>query len=77
MMFDREIAAFRLILCEDKVLCVEGVSKLLAITEERVELRLRKKILEVSGTGIRIREIQAGRILLEGVFSAFSLKGAS
>ncbi len=77
MMFDREIAAFRLILCEDKVLCVEGVSKLLAITEERVELKLRKKILEVSGTGIRIREIQAGRILLEGVFSAFSLKGAS
>lgn len=77
MMFDREIAAFRLVLCEDKVLCVEGVSKLLAITEERVELRLRKKILEVSGIGIRIREIQAGRILLEGVFSAFSLKGAS
>ena len=76
-MFDREIAAFRLVLCEDKVLCVEGVSKLLAITEERVELRLRKKILEVSGIGIRIREIQAGRILLEGVFSAFSLKGAS
>ena len=77
MMFDREIAAFRLVLCEDKVLCVEGVTKLLAITEERVELRLRKKILEVSGIGIRIREIQAGRILLEGVFSAFSLKGAS
>ncbi len=77
MMFDREIAAFRLVLCEDKVLCVEGVSKLLAITEERVELKLRKKILEVSGTSIRILEIQAGRILLEGTFSAFSLKGAS
>ena len=76
-MFDREIAAFRLVLCEDKVLCVEGVSKLLAITEERVELKLRKKILEVSGTSIRILEIQAGRILLEGTFSAFSLKGAS
>lgn len=77
MMFDREIAAFRLVLCEDKVLCVEGVSKLLAITEERVELKLRKKILEVSGTSIRILEIQAGRILLEGTISAFSLKGAS
>lgn len=77
MMFDREIAAFRLVLCEDKVLCVEGVSKLLAITEERVELKLRKKILEVSGTSIRILEIQAGRILLEGTFSAFSIKGAS
>ena len=77
MMFDREIAAFRLVLCEDKVLCVEGVSKLLAITEERVELKLRKKILEVSGTSIRILESQAGRILLEGTFSAFSIKGAS
>ena len=75
MMFDREIAAFRIVMCEDKLLCVEGVQKLLVLSEERVELRLRKKILEISGSSIRIREIQPGSILLEGCFSAISFRG--
>ena len=74
-MFDREIAVFRLVLCEDKTLVVEGVTKLLALSEERVELKLRKKTLEVRGSGIQVREIQAGSMVLEGTFSALSFGG--
>ena len=74
-MFDGEVRKFRVVLAGETQLSVEGVRKILSVTEERVALRLAGRILTVEGKGISIAAIQRGFLVLSGRFTGILLSG--
>lgn len=65
---------FSLMLSEDSALCVQGRVSLRSYTQERIEISVERRCVQVEGKNLFCAELEAGKLMIIGTVTALFLK---
>ncbi|MGI6701383.1 MAG: YabP/YqfC family sporulation protein [Christensenellales bacterium] len=67
------VTGYRVLLCSDKGVCVEGHRGVYEISDETIRIRVKNGSVSVCGHSLKIKEISDSEIYIIGIIKGISL----